>query len=47
MCHRCQVEADSIVMAVFFDFSLRQVSDVVGNYAMWDAESDHNVLDEF
>jgi hypothetical protein len=46
MCHRCQVKADSVVMAVFFNFSLRQVSAIVGDDAMWDAESDHNVLDK-
>jgi hypothetical protein len=34
-------------MAVFFDFSLRQVSAIIGYDAMWDAKSDHNVLDEF
>jgi hypothetical protein len=34
-------------MAVFFNFSLRQVSAVVGDDAMWATESDHNVLDEF
>jgi hypothetical protein len=33
-------------MAVFFNFSLRQVSAIVGDDAMWDAESDHNVLDK-
>jgi hypothetical protein len=34
-------------MAVFFNFSLRQVSVVVGDDAMWDAESNQNVLDKF
>jgi hypothetical protein len=34
------------MMAVLFNFSLRQVSAIVGDDAMWDAESDHNVLDE-
>jgi hypothetical protein len=47
MCHRCKVKADFVVMAVFFNFSLRQASAVVGDDAMWDAKSDHNVLDEF
>jgi hypothetical protein len=47
MCHRCQVKADSVVMAVFFNFSLRQVSVVVGDDAMWDAKSNHNVLKKF
>jgi hypothetical protein len=46
MCHRCQVKEDSIVMAVLFNLSLRQVSAVVGDDAMWDAESNHNVLDK-
>jgi hypothetical protein len=47
MRHRCQVKADSVVMAVLFNFSLRQLSAIVGDDAMWDAKSDHNVLDEF
>jgi hypothetical protein len=47
MCHRCKVKEDSVVMAVFFNFSLRLVSAVVGDDAMWDAESYHNVLDKF
>jgi hypothetical protein len=47
MCHRCKVKVDSIVKAVFFNFSLREVSAIVADDAMWDAESDHNVLDEF
>jgi hypothetical protein len=47
MCHRCKVKVDSVVMAVFFNFSLRQVSVVVGDDAMWDAKSNHNVLDKF
>jgi hypothetical protein len=47
MRHRCQVKADVVVMAVLFNFSLRQVSAIVGDDAMWDTESDHNVLDEF
>jgi hypothetical protein len=47
MCHRCKVKADSVVMAVFFNFSLRQVSAIVSDDAMWDAESYHNVLDKF
>jgi hypothetical protein len=47
MRHRCKVKADSIVMAVFFNLPLRQVSSIVGDDAMWDAESYHNVLDKF
>jgi hypothetical protein len=47
MRHRCQVKVDSVVLAVLFNFSLRQVSAIVGDDAMWDAESDHNVLDKF
>jgi ribulose 1,5-bisphosphate synthetase/thiazole synthase len=47
MCHRCKVKADSVVMAVHFNFFLRQVSAVVGNDAMWDAESNHNVFENF
>jgi hypothetical protein len=47
MYHKCKVKAGSVVMAVFFNFSLRQVSVVVGDDAMWDAESYHNFLDKF
>jgi hypothetical protein len=47
MRHRCKVKADFVVMAVFFNFSLRQVSAIAGDDAMWDAESNHNVLDKF
>jgi hypothetical protein len=47
MCHRCKVKADSVVMEVFFNFSLRQVRAIVGDDAMWDAKSYHNVLDKF
>jgi hypothetical protein len=47
MHHRCKVKADAIVMAVFFNFSLRQVGTIVGDDAMWDTKSYHNVLDKF
>jgi hypothetical protein len=47
MRHRCKVKADSIVMAVFFNLSLRQVGAIVGDDAMWDTKSYHNVLDKF
>jgi hypothetical protein len=46
MCHRCKVKADPVVMAVLFNFSLRQVGSIVGDDAMWDAKSYHNVLDK-
>jgi hypothetical protein len=46
MCHRYKVKADSTMMAVLFNFSLRQVGAIVGDDAMWDTKSNHNVLDE-
>jgi hypothetical protein len=47
MCHRCKVKVDSVVMVVFFNFSLRQVRAIVGDNAMWATKSYHNVLDKF
>jgi hypothetical protein len=47
MCHICKVKADSVVMAVFFNFSLRQVRAIIGDDAMWDAKSHHNVFKKF
>jgi hypothetical protein len=44
MRHRWKVKADSVVMAVFLNFSLRQVGAIVGDDAMWDTKSYHNVL---
>jgi hypothetical protein len=46
MWHRCKVEADPIVMAVLFNFSLRQIGAIVGDDAMWDTKFHHNVLDK-
>jgi hypothetical protein len=46
MSHRCKVKANPVVMAVFFDFSLRQVAAIVADDAMWDTKSYHNVLDK-
>jgi hypothetical protein len=46
MCHIGKVKADSVVMAVILNFSLRQVGSIVGDDAMWDAESYHSVLDK-
>jgi hypothetical protein len=46
MCHIGKVKADSVVMAVILNFSLRQVGSIVGDDAMWDTESYHNVLDK-
>jgi hypothetical protein len=34
MYHICKVKADSIVMAVLFDLSLRQVATIVGDDVM-------------
>jgi hypothetical protein len=34
-------------MAIFFNFSLRQVRAIVGDDVMWDTKSYHNVLDKF
>jgi hypothetical protein len=44
--HICEVKEDSVVMAVFFNLSLRQVGVIVGDVAMWDTKSYHNVLDK-
>jgi hypothetical protein len=46
MRHRCKVKEDSIVMAVLFNFSLRQIGAIIGDDAMWDTKSHHNVLDK-
>jgi hypothetical protein len=46
MCHGCKVNADSVVMAIFLNFSLRQIGAIVGDDAMWDTKSYHNVLDK-
>jgi hypothetical protein len=46
MRHRCKVKADPVVMAVLFNFSLRQVGAIVGDDAIWVTKSYHNVLDK-
>jgi hypothetical protein len=44
MSHICKVKTDPIVMAVLFDFSLRQVGAVVGDDAMWDTDTSPTYL---
>jgi hypothetical protein len=46
MRHRSKVKPDPNVIAVFLQFSVREVRAIISDDAMWDAESHHEAANK-